>query len=73
MKKQEKSEKRRSQFSIVMSRLTRNKGAMIGLLFIILILIVVLFGEYMTPYDYFHQDSSSKTPLLILFFTACDA
>ena len=56
MKGKDNSEKRRSQFSIVLSRLTRNKGAMIGLVFIFLILIVVLFGEYMTPYSYFHQD-----------------
>ena len=56
MKKEEKSEKRRSQFSIVLERLARNKGAMAGLIIMILILIVVLFGEHMTPYSYFHQD-----------------
>ena len=59
MKNKESSEKRQSQFSIVLKRLSRNKGAMVGLMIMFLILIIALFGEYMTPYSYFHQDYMS--------------
>ncbi len=54
--KNEPSNKRRSQFSLVMRRLPKNKGAVVGLVIIAMLLVIVLFGDYLTPYDYYHQD-----------------
>ena len=49
-------DKRRSQFSIVLHRMTRNKGAMVGLAVIVILLLLVLFGKYVTPYEHYHMD-----------------
>ncbi len=54
--KERNPNKRRSQFSLVMGRLPKNKGAVVGLFIIVILLVIVLFGDYLTPYNYYHQD-----------------
>ena len=57
-------DKRRSQVSLVLRRMTRNKGAMAGLVIIIILLLMVVFGKYITPYVHYRQDYMSmfQTP-----------
>jgi len=51
-----KKEKKRSQFAEVVSRLKRNKVAMAALFVIILIVVLSVFSEQISPYDYAEQD-----------------
>lgn len=51
--------KRTSQFKETMKRLFKNKGAIVGLVFIILLIIMMIFAEKIAPYDYTMQDYSS--------------
>lgn len=51
--------KRKSNFSVVMHRLKKNKLAMAGLVVIILLFIVALMAPWIMPYDYAEQDYSA--------------
>ena len=48
--------KRKSQFSIVIKRITKNKLAMLGFFIIIGLVILVIFADYIAPYSYEEQD-----------------
>lgn len=48
--------KRTSQFKETMKRLFKNKGAIVGLVFVILLAIMMIFAEQIAPYDYTLQD-----------------
>lgn len=43
----------------VLSRFRKNKGSIIGLIFIVLIVIMALIGPGLTPYEYYQQDAKS--------------
>ena len=55
-----KKEKKRSQFVEVITRLSRNKVAMVALFIILVIVILAVFSEQIAPYDYADQDVRSK-------------
>lgn len=48
--------KRTSQFKETMKRLFKNKGAIVGLVVIVLLIIMLIFAEQIAPYDYAAQD-----------------
>lgn len=48
--------KRTSQFKETMKRLFKNKGAIVGLVVIVLMIIMLIFAEQIAPYDYSAQD-----------------
>ena len=52
MTDQIKKPKKSSQFMEIMGRLTKNKGAMIGLVIIVIMGIIALLAPYITPYPY---------------------
>lgn len=53
---EKKTEKKRHQFAEVWSRLCRNKVAMAALAVILLIVILSVFSEWISPYDYTKQN-----------------
>ena len=48
--------KKKSQFSMVMGRLAKNKMAVVGMIIVILLLLVAVFADFLMPYDYAFQD-----------------
>lgn len=52
--------KRKSQFLEVMKRLSYNRGAMIGGIIILLVIIISAVGPYLWPYDYAKIDVMSR-------------
>ncbi len=50
--------KKKSYFSEIMRRLSRNRLAMVGLFIIIFLILVAIFAEQIAPYDYSVQDYS---------------
>lgn len=51
--------KKKSQFSMVMGRLAKNKMAVVGMIIVILLLLVAVFADFLMPYDYAFQDGSA--------------
>ena len=49
-----------SRFSLMLRRFTRNKAAVAALIFIILLILVAIFADVLTPYDYDAQNLSEK-------------
>ena len=47
-----KKQKKNSQFIEIMKGLAKNKGAMVGLVIIVIMGIVALLAPYITPYPY---------------------
>lgn len=50
--------RRTNQFKETVKRLFKNKGAVVGLIVIILLFIMLIFAEQIAPYDYTEQDYS---------------
>ena len=59
MTDQNKKRKKTSQFTEIMKRLAKNKGAMVGLVIIVLMGIIALLSPYITPYPYDKTDFSN--------------
>lgn len=59
MTDQNKKRKKTSQFMEIMKRLAKNKGAMVGLVIIVLMGIIALLSPYITPYPYDKTDFSN--------------
>ncbi|MFD2211406.1 ABC transporter permease [Virgibacillus halophilus] len=53
-------EKKQSSIEIFFSRLVRSWTGMLGLLIIIVLLIISIFGQWMTPFDPLHAEFSNK-------------
>lgn len=53
-------QKKRSQFQEVWRRLKKNKLAMVGMAIIVLLILVAIFAEQLSPYDYSTQDVMNK-------------
>lgn len=51
--------KKKTQFSMVMKRLARNRMAVAGLVIIILLVLTALFADFLMPYEYSFQDTSA--------------
>jgi peptide/nickel transport system permease protein len=51
--------RKKSQFSIIMKRLAKNKMALVGLAIICLLTIIALFADLLMPYEYSFQDTSA--------------
>lgn len=52
MEKQSNEAKKQNQFLEVMKRLSYNKGAMVGLILFLLVVLVAIFAPVLAPYDY---------------------
>lgn len=50
---------KKSQFSMVMKRLLKNKMAIVGLIIIILLILIAVFADILMPYDYSYQDTEA--------------
>lgn len=55
---QDQEMKRTNQFKETMKRLFKNKGAIVGLVVIVLLFLMLLFADQIAPYDYAKQDFS---------------
>ena len=53
-----KKKKKRSRFSEIWRRLKKNKGAVISLFIILLVILVACFADYIAPYHYDYQEYS---------------
>ena len=49
-----------STFSLMVKRFTRNKAAVAALVFIILLILIAIFADVLTPYDYDAQNLTEK-------------
>jgi peptide/nickel transport system permease protein len=56
--------KKKSQFSMVMKRLAKNKMAIVGMVIVILLTLIAIFAKVLMPYDYSYQDPTAilKSP-----------
>lgn len=55
--------KKKSQFIEIMKRMSQNKSAMIGMIIFIVVLLIAVFGDLISPYDYAAVDPSiAKLP-----------
>lgn len=48
--------KKKSQFVMVMKRLSKNKMAIVGLIIVTLLVLVAIFADFLMPYPYDYQD-----------------
>lgn len=48
------------KFSLMVKRFTRNKAAVVALVFIILLILIAIFADVLTPYDYDAQNLTEK-------------
>lgn len=55
----EKSNRKQSMFSITLQRLAKNKLAIVGLIFVFIMVVLAIFAEYIIPYPYDSQDLAS--------------
>ena len=56
----ENNVKKKSQFILIMSRLSKNKAAMIGLFIFLIEIIAAIFAMKIAPYDYSEIDNSAR-------------
>ena len=52
--------RRKSQFGLILKRLARNKLAILGMVFVIIVVLAAIFADVIAPYDYAKQDLSSS-------------
>lgn len=52
--------RKRSQWRDVMHRLFKNKLAVLGLIMVVLVLLAVIFANFLTPYDYAEQEFGDR-------------
>ena len=57
---QKKKKQRNGQFSVALSQFRRNKLAMVGICVFLFMVIICIFAEQLTPYDYAKQDLLHK-------------
>ena len=57
---EETSTKKQNQFFEVMKRLSYNKGAMLGLVLFILVVLIAIFAPVLAPYDYAKIDIKNR-------------